>query len=139
VSGYVPPGGRMAFELTALVVSTALLLVHIMVQATLLTRDLGSDYNAGPRDEGKPLGQKAGRAKRALANFLETYPAFIALALVAVVADRSGWLTQWGAALYLVFRTLYIPLYIAGVPYIRSLAWTLAGIGLAMMFVGVLV
>lgn len=113
--------------------SVLLLLFHIGFQGMTATRELGSAWNAGPRDdEKKPSGKIAGRAARASANFRETYPAFIGLALaLAITGDASGWgLT--GAWIWLVFRLIYIPLYLAGVPYIRSLAWlgSLAGLGL---------
>lgn len=133
------PHPAMTLELTLLVWSVVLLFVQISMQAIWLTADQGREYNAGPRDERKPLGTYAGRAERVLRNFLETYPAFVALALATALLDKSGWLTQWGAGLYLVFRVAYIPLYLFGVFYIRSLVWTIASIGLGMMVVGLLI
>jgi len=126
----------MSFELTLLAWSVVLLFVHIALQSILLTRDLGSAYNASPRDEERPLGTAAGRADRALRNFLETWPAFIALALMVAVTESSDWLTQWGAGLYLAFRILYIPLYLLGIPYIRSLIWIVSALGLLLMLIG---
>ncbi len=61
-----------------LCLSVLLLLFHILLQGFLATRELGSAWNAGPRDE--PLMPKtaaAGRAARASKNYQETYPAFI--------------------------------------------------------------
>lgn len=127
----------MSFELTLLVWSVPLLFVHIVVQAVLQQRDLGRDYNAGPRDESQEPGVVAGRAKRALGNFLETWPAFIVLVLVAAVAGLSSGLTQWGAGLYIGFRLVYIPLYLFGVPYVRSAAFAGACLGLLLMFLGI--
>lgn len=128
----------MSFELYALVFSVVLLLAQITIQASYLTRELGTDYNASPRDEERPLGVMGGRAKRMLANYLETYPGFVALVLVVAVAGASDWLTQWGAGLYLAARIAYVPLYLGGVPIIRSLAWLAAGVGLVLMIVGLL-
>lgn len=127
----------MELELTLLVWSVLLLLVHIGLQSILLTRDTGREYNAGPRDEERPLGPLAGRAERALRNFLETWPAFIALALVVAITGRSDALTQWGAGLYLAFRVVYIPLYLLGIPYIRSMAWGVSLLGLLLMILGI--
>jgi uncharacterized MAPEG superfamily protein len=46
--------------------------------------------------------------------------------------DSTGWgLT--GAWLWLVCRLVYIPLYLAGIPYIRSLVWVGSLIGLLVM------
>lgn len=126
----------MTFELALLLWSVVLLFIQISIQAIWLTTDLGSEYNVSPRDAQKPLGPHAARAERALANFLETWPAFIALALATAVLDRSGWLTQWGAGIYLAFRILYIPLYLFGIAYIRTLVWISASAGLVMMILG---
>ena len=129
----------MTFELWMVVGSVVLLFAQITIQALLLTAQLGSEYNASPRDEDRPLTGKAARAKRMLDNYLETYPAFIALALVAVVSGGSDWLTQGGGALYIVARIAYIPLYIQGIAYIRSLAYTVACLGLLVMLIGLVI
>ncbi|MDB5522652.1 MAG: hypothetical protein JWM58_415 [Rhizobium sp.] len=115
--------------------SVALLVIHVMLQARLVTRELGRKWNAGPRDEEKtPKGALAGRAVRASANFRETYPAFVALALGLAIADPlSGW-GHAGALLWFAARLIYIPLYLSGIPYIRSAAWTVAMLGLLAMF-----
>ena len=34
-------------------------------------------------------------------------------------------------------RVLYLPLYVFGVPYLRSLVWTVVGLGLGLLFLGV--
>lgn len=121
-------------EIVVLAWSVVLLVVQITLQAVSVTRELGREWNAGPRDEGvRPRGRFAGRAERALKNLLETYPAFVGLALALVVTQQSG---EWGAAgawLWLAGRIVYVPLYLAGIPYIRSVAWTVSAVGLTIM------
>lgn len=115
--------------------SVLLLMFHIGLQGMLATRELGSEWNAGPRDtHQKPSGVLAGRADRAAGNFRETYAAFIGLALsLAIIGDPSDWgLT--GAWIWLVCRLIYIPLYLAGIPYVRSLVWVGSAAGLLIMF-----
>ncbi len=120
--------------LVLLVLSVALLVFHVALQGMLATRELGSQWNAGPRDDARePAGILAGRAARASANFRETYPGFVALALaVSIANDPSGW-GLIGAWLWFIARLVYIPLYLAGVPYIRSLVWLIALAGLGIM------
>lgn len=120
--------------LVLLTLSVALLVFHISLQGMLATKELGSQWNAGPRDDARePVGKLAGRAARASANYRETYPGFVALALaLAVAGDPSGW-GLVGAWLWFVARLVYIPLYLAGIPYIRSLVWLVALAGLAIM------
>jgi uncharacterized MAPEG superfamily protein len=54
--------------------------------------------------------------------------------LIAHVAGRDDAHTALGAWLYLSARVVYVPLYVAGVPYVRSLVWvvSLAGILLVL-------
>jgi uncharacterized MAPEG superfamily protein len=121
--------------MTLLALSVVLLVFHVLLQGMLSTRELGRDWNAGPRDEGvEPKGKFAGRAARASKNFQETYPAFVGLLLGVAFAgdDASGW-GVIGGWIWLVSRVVYIPLYMGGVPYFRSLVWTVSLIGLLAM------
>ncbi|MEJ5080163.1 MULTISPECIES: MAPEG family protein [unclassified Ochrobactrum] len=115
--------------------SVVLLVVHILLQGWTVTRELGSKWNAGPRDNGlKASGHLAGRAERASNNFRETYPAFVALALGLVFKGDAATLGLYGAWIWFICRIVYVPLYLAGIPYIRSLVWVGSLAGLALMF-----
>ena len=129
----------LPLELTLLGWSVVLLVVALMLQGQLATRELGVKWNAGPRDgDQHPKGALAGRAQRALDNFKETYPAFIALALALAVSGRTGGLGATGALLWFVARIVYHPLYLFGVPYVRSLAWVASMFGLLLMLIRLL-
>jgi len=123
-------------ELLLLGWSTVLLFAYVMIQGQTATRDRGLDWNAGPRDgEQTPLGEMAGRAERALKNIQETYPVFIALALGLAVTDRTGGLGAIGAWIWFGARIAYIPLYLFGIKYVRSLCWTVSILGLLLMLI----
>ena len=122
-------------ELTVLGWSFVLFLAHLMIQAAPALKDQGAAFNAGPRDNPPPLGVLAGRAQRTFANFKETYPIFIALVLALAVTGRSGGMAATGAWIWLGARIVYIPLYLMGVPYLRSLAFGVAAAGLVLMAV----
>jgi uncharacterized MAPEG superfamily protein len=66
-------------------------------------------------------------------NFKESYPVFIALALALTISGRAGGLADTGAWLWLGGRIIYIPLYIGGVPWLRTLAFAISAVGLVMM------
>ena len=130
--------GLLSFPVLA-AFSVVLLMVHILLQSSIATRELGRDWNAGPRDEDRRTGSAlAGRARRASANFRETYPAFLALVLGLAIGGDAWNLGLTGALVWFLARIVYIPLYLGGVAYIRSLVWLVAMGGLALMFAGVL-
>ena len=120
-------------EIAYLALSGGLLFVQLALQSILLTRQFGSQYNAGPRDEQREPTGIAGRAERAFRNFLETFPLFAAVALAVHVAGRADWWSGLGAALYFWARVAYLPLYMAGIPYLRSAVWCVASLGIVVM------
>ena len=124
----------MIVELQLLAWSVVLLIAHIVVQGLLVAPLRGAAWNAGPRDEGQPpLGKYPGRAQRALKNFKETYPAFIALALALVVASKTGGAGALGAWTWFAARVVYLPLYMLGVPWLRTVAYGVSLVGLILM------
>lgn len=126
-------------EILLLAWSIVLLFAHVMIQAQTATRDRGLHWNAGPRDgEAAPLGPLAGRAQRALANFQESWPAFAALALALAVTGRDGGIGAAGAAIWFGARLVYLPLYLGGVRYGRSLCWLVSILGLLLMLIRLL-
>ena len=130
--------GLLSFPVLA-ALSVVLLMVHVLLHSSITSRELGRDWNAGPRDEERKVKSVlAGRAKRASANFRETYPAFVALALGLAIGGDTWHLGLIGALVWFAARIVYIPLYLGGVPYIRSLVWLVAMAGMGLMFAGVL-
>lgn len=121
-------------EIQMLAWAIALGLVHIVLGVGLVTRDKGLKWNMGARDAGgAPVGAVSERVNRALRNFLETFPLFAAAVLAAAVAGRLDANTALGAQLYFWARVAYLPLYAAGVPYLRTLVWGVSIAGLLMV------
>lgn len=121
-------------ELQMLAWAVVLGLVQLAVAASLSTQQRGLMWNAGPRDgEPKPLTGVAARMDRALKNFLETFPFFAAAVLAVLVTGRSNGDTAMGAQLYFWARVAYVPLYAAGIPFLRTVAWAASLVGLVMM------
>lgn len=125
----------MPIELTILAWSCILLLVHIFAAAHIRTKQYGTKWNMGARDEVvPPLDPLGGRLIRAQANFLETYPIAIVTLIGVVVAGRTSEWTAIGGWLWLGARVAYLPLYAAGVPVVRTLVYLASMIGLAIVF-----
>lgn len=124
----------MPIELTLLGATLILAFVQIMLTAQVRTKQYGTQWNMGPRDEEQPpLNPLAGRLARAQANLFETLPLFIGAVLAAAIAGRLGFKTSLGAHLYFFGRLIYVPLYAFGVPVVRSIAWMIATLGLLLV------
>jgi uncharacterized MAPEG superfamily protein len=129
----------MTIELEMLAWSVVLGLAHIVASAIATTGQYGPVWNVGPRDQAMPrLEGLAGRLDRALKNFLETFPLFAAVVLMADALNRHGSLAVWGTQLYFWARVAYLPLYAFGVTGIRTLAWTIATLGIVLLLLGLL-
>lgn len=114
----------MPAELIVLALSGVLLLVHVFAATHYKTKQYGVEWNMGARDEDTPpLNDIAARLDRARGNFLETLPlAIIALGGV-VVAGKASDLTTIAAWVWLGARLIYLPLYWAGIPKVRTYVW----------------
>ncbi|RJG53997.1 hypothetical protein D0Z70_14415 [Sphingobium terrigena] len=124
----------MAVELFVLAWSMVLLLIHIFAAAHVKTKQYGTNWNMGARDETlPPLNPVAGRLARAQANFQETLPIAIVALIGVVVAGRSSEMTMLGAHIWLGARILYLPVYALGIPKIRTLIFLVSLFGLGMV------
>ena len=124
----------MTTELTMLAWGCVLAFLHIIIATQAKTRQYGRKWNVGPRDEElPPPSPMVGRLMRAQNNFLETFPLMIAAVLVVSAADLRNDTTALGAMIWLGARIAYLPLYVLGVPVLRSLAWIAATVGIFMV------
>ena len=128
----------MTPELTYLLYAVILLIAHIVIQATLSDLSKGLFWALGSQDEPREQNVIAGRVQRALRNYLETFPAFVALALLLTVTERGTELSALGAALFFWARVAYIPAFASGIPLVRSIAWFASIGGLVLMILAAL-
>jgi uncharacterized MAPEG superfamily protein len=134
-------GGMMGIELRMLVYSTALLFVLIFIQAQAGVSAQGLGKMAGSRDGLPPASGFAGRAQRTVNNHIENLVMFTAFVLAAVLANRTNHWTALGSQLYFFARLAHAPLYLMGIPWLRSVAFMASVAGMALIFlsdVGVL-
>ena len=125
--------------LTLLAWSVVLLLVQVFMQASTGILENGLSYAMSPQDDEREVeGLYAGRINRAFYNLIETYSAFIALALALAITGKTGGTGLLGAQIWFWARVVYVPIYIAGVPVVRTLVWAASVVGLVMMLIGLL-
>jgi uncharacterized MAPEG superfamily protein len=129
----------MTIELRMLAWSVLLGLAHCILSAVVATSQRGVQWNISARDTPQPpLTGVAGRLERASRNFLETFPFFVAAVLIADAVNQHGRLIVFSCQLYFWARLAYLPLYAAGVPVARTIAWTLATLGIVLIIFALL-
>ena len=115
-------------------------LLTVVVGAAIRNQEwtkAGRDIGLGNRDnlqEATPMG---GRAERAAKNSIEAAVFFVPLALVANAAGMDAEVMQ-GAQIAFWARIAYVPIYIAGIKYLRSLVWIGGVVGYGMMVAAML-
>lgn len=128
----------MSVESWALLGAMVLGLIHLSAAAFAFKAQVGNDYTVGSRDENLQPTGVAARLYRAQRNFLETFAIFAAAVLMLEVLHRTGgWLSVYGALIYLAGRVIFLPLYAAGVPWLRTFAWNAATAGLVMVMAAI--
>ena len=109
-------------EIVALL-SCLLIIIHIFCPifiGLMTTKDISIYYLFSSRDKEIKSSPYFDRSKRAFNNLLETLPIFIILFFLSIIKqlDVADLLLLW-----LLLRFIYIPLYVLGLKYIRTLVW----------------
>ena len=92
----------------------------------------GREIGLGNRDNLKEATPMGGRAERAAKNSIEASVFFVPLALIANAAGMDAEV-MLGAQIAFWARIAYVPIYIAGIKYLRSLVWIVGVVGYGMM------
>lgn len=98
----------------------------------------GTMIAMGNRDNLPDPTPLSGRAARTAQNTLENFILFAAIVLVAAAAGVADSKVAMGAQIFFWSRVLYVPVYYAGIVYLRTAAWLASIIGLAMMLIAIL-
>jgi uncharacterized MAPEG superfamily protein len=120
----------MTIELQLLVWSTALALIQMLVALLAAIAQVGLVPFVGNRESLPAFEGWAGRAQRAHRNMLESLTIFAALVLVAQIAGKSNPTTALGAQLFFWSRLAYAPVYVIGIPWLRTGMWGVSFAGL---------
>lgn len=124
----------MTTETCVLLMTLVLGFLHLGVPAVMRVMAVGLFPLAGSRDGlGYPEHVYYQRADRANQNFKETAAWALALLILVQVAGVSNETTAMGAWLYFWSRAAYLPLYVFGVPWLRTIAWFTALVGLVVL------
>jgi uncharacterized MAPEG superfamily protein len=128
----------MTTELTLLTWSVALLIVQVLVAVAGAMTQFPMATLVGNREVAVEGRAWVGRAQRAYRNMLEGLLPFAAVVLVAAAADVSNSMTVLGAQLFFYARVAYAIVYVAGIPWLRTVVWTVGFLGTLLVLAQVL-
>lgn len=126
-------------------------LLHVVVHMALLTwftllaaslirakgwKLSGFVWALGNRDNPPAPTALSGRATRTAANTLENMVLFSALAFTAHLSGSTDSQILTGATVFFWARVAFVAVYYIGLVYVRTLAWGVSIVGLAMMLMG---
>lgn len=113
----------MGTELGILALYGLAVVVTILVQVLLALPKVGLPYLASPRDEGNAMDGAAGRAQRCVENSVVAMALFAPAVLILAFTGGFTANSLLAAQAFLVARVLYVPIYLAGIPWLRTLVW----------------
>ena len=115
-----------------LILSFLLVIIQLTIPMLieLLSKNTSLKYFLSSRDENTKISAQAQRANRALKNLLETFPIFIGITLLSLIKDVDN---STIALFWLIFRIIYVPVYVLGINYLRTGIWTASLICLILM------
>ena len=128
----------MNTELTMLVYSVILTFLIISVPALGGILQNGLATQAGARDGLPEPSVFAKRARRLQDNMIENMVLFVPLVLAAQAAGVSTAQTALGAEIFVIARVLHALIYLAGIPWLRPVAWAGGVVGMGMILTALL-
>ncbi len=122
----------MTPETTVFLLTLGLGIIHLGIGAIVQIFEVGAPALLGARDNLPPRENVFGiRGERANHNFKETLPWALGLLLLVQVTGNANAVSAVGAWTYFWGRVVFLPLYVFGVPMVRSFAFgaSLFGLG----------
>jgi uncharacterized MAPEG superfamily protein len=126
----------MSIELWTLIGAIFLGLLHVSAASMTFKAEVGNAYTVGARDEERRP-TRSRRSPRARAPQLQRDLPAVRGAGPCCPRDRllaaSG--ARAARCIYLGGRALYLPAYASGIPWVRTICWNIATLGLVLALV----
>ena len=124
----------MTSELSILALFGLLIVVTLCIQALLAANEFGLPYLASSRDENRKQTGMGGRSVRCLDNSIVAMALFAPAILSLAVQDTFTGVTLLAAQAFLGARVIYLLAYLAGVPVLRTIFWSIGFLATAYLY-----
>jgi len=116
----------MGNELSILALYGLVIACTVLAQVLAAIPQVGLAALATARDDLGPLTGRAGRLERALKNSIVSMALFAPAVLLLNATAGFTLATLLAAQIFLVARIVYVFVYAAGIPWLRTIIWTTA-------------
>ena len=123
----------MHTEIYTLAAIGGYLLLLTLIQGTRNVLVLGLPTAAGNQHEISAWGGANDRLNRAIRNLIEAITIFAPIAIAVHVLGLSNETTVLGAQIFFISRVIHTTVFVMGVPWVRTTAWTTGVIGIVMV------
>ncbi len=123
----------MSIEIQIVAAIGGLLLLLTLIQGTRNVLILGLATAAGNQHDIAPWTGTNDRLNRAIRNLIEAIAIFVPIAVAVQVLGLTNETTALGAQIFLVSRVIHAIVYVAGIPWVRTTAWTGGVLGIVMV------
>lgn len=128
----------MTIEALSILIYALLLFAVVATQATYAGITAGNDFGFSDRENPQPGLERFGRrVDKTLANLKEGSIIYLPLALMAAALEVSNTWTVVAAIATIISRTLYVPIFFAGIPVLRTLIWAPSFVAMPLMAWGI--
>jgi uncharacterized MAPEG superfamily protein len=124
----------MPIEMKYLLYTVALAALQVALAGAGNVLGAGLPAAAGNRANMPEPAGWAGRAGRAHRNLLESLVLFVALVVVGQATGKFNAMTALASEIFFWGRVAYAPIYILGIPWLRTLVWGVSIAGLVVFF-----
>tara|TARA_R110002049_G_scaffold23781_3_gene84490 strand:- start:98944 stop:99327 length:384 start_codon:yes stop_codon:yes gene_type:complete len=121
-------------ETTILAAYGLLVMLTILLQVLGAMTQLSMGYLISSRDETRSTTGMTARLGRALDNSVVALALFAPAILILVALGRTTDASLLAAQVFLLARIIYLPLYIFGIPALRTLTWLIGFAATAILY-----
>ncbi len=123
----------MSMEINTLAAVGGLALLLTLIQGTRNVILLGLPTAAGNQHDVAPWSGWNDRLNRALRNLMEAIVIFAPIVVAVQLLGLNNDTTALGAQLFLGARLAHAAVFILGIPYVRTLAWSVGVLGVVLV------
>ena len=125
----------MGTELGILGLYGLVVIITILIQILAAQAQVGLEVLVQPRDDMPKLTGIAGRLERAQLNSIVAMALFAPAVLILQAKGLTTSGTLLTAQVFLVARIAYVPVYVAGMPWVRTLIWLVGFVATAWLYI----